>query len=73
IEVHGHTDSDGNYDRNMELSQMRAESVCKYFVSQGIASSRVRAVGIGSKNPVGDNKTAEGRARNRRIEIVRSK
>lgn len=73
IEIRGHTDSVGSYQRNMELSQMRAESVRKYFLSQGISAKRVSAVGFGPSSPVGDNKTAAGRAKNRRIEIVRIK
>jgi outer membrane protein OmpA-like peptidoglycan-associated protein len=73
IEIHGHTDAAGNYSANMQMSQMRAETVRQYLISKGIASGRVRAVGFGSSNPVSDNKTAAGRARNRRIEVLRIK
>ncbi len=73
IEVRGHTDSVGRYQSNMRLSQKRAESVKMYLVKQGIASNRIRAVGFGPSSPVADNRTAAGRAKNRRIEIVRVK
>jgi outer membrane protein OmpA-like peptidoglycan-associated protein len=73
IEIRGHTDSIGNYNNNMRLSQLRAESVRQYFVSQGIDAARVRAVGFGPSSPIADNRTAEGRAQNRRIEVVRIK
>lgn len=73
IEVRGHTDSIGKYSSNMRLSQMRAESVRQYLISQGIDPKRIRAVGYGSSSPIADNRTAAGRAQNRRIEIVRIK
>jgi outer membrane protein OmpA-like peptidoglycan-associated protein len=73
IEVRGHTDSMGKYTKNMQLSQMRAEAVRQYIISQGIDSQRVRAAGFGPNSPVADNRTAAGRAQNRRIEIVRLK
>ena len=68
--VEGHTDSQGSVDKNMALSQERAQSVRSYLVSQGIPSDKIRAEGIGSSRPVADNSTAEGRANNRRVEIV---
>jgi outer membrane protein OmpA-like peptidoglycan-associated protein len=68
--VEGHTDSQGSADKNMTLSQERAESVRSYLISQGIPSDQIRAQGIGSSRPVADNNTAEGRANNRRVEIV---
>jgi len=73
IEVRGHTDSMGKYATNMQLSQMRAEAVRQYILNQGIDSQRVRAVGFGPGSPIADNRTAAGRALNRRIEIVRVK
>ena len=73
IEVRGHTDSVGNFAKNMQLSQMRAEAVRQYLISKGIEAARIRAVGLGSSSPVADNRTAAGRAQNRRIEIVRLK
>ena len=69
IIVKGHTDSHGNYEHNKKLSKLRAHSVKSYFVDQGIISSRIKAFGMGQKNPIGSNKTLEGRKRNRRVEI----
>jgi len=73
IEIRGHTDSMGDYAKNMSISQLRAESVRQYLMMKGIDSRRMRAVGFGSSNPVSDNRTAAGREQNRRIEIVRVK
>lgn len=73
IEIRGHTDSYGNYNKNMQLSQMRAESVRQYMISKGIEPARLRAVGFGSSSPVADNRTAAGRSMNRRIEVIRVK
>jgi outer membrane protein OmpA-like peptidoglycan-associated protein len=73
IEIHGHTDSMGNYTKNMQVSQMRAEAVRQYLIAKGIASERVRAVGFGSSSPIADNKSAAGRSQNRRVEMVRVK
>lgn len=72
VEVRGHTDSIGRYENNMRLSQQRAESVRQYMISRGVAPDRIRAVGYGPSVPVADNRTASGRAKNRRIEIVRT-
>lgn len=73
IEIRGHTDSMGNFSKNMEISQMRAEAVRQYLISKDIASSRIRAVGFGSTSPIADNKNAAGRSQNRRIEVIRVK
>ena len=70
IVVEGHTDSQGAAAFNQDLSQRRAESVRGYLVSHGIASDRVTAQGFGPTRSVADNGTAEGRANNRRVEIV---
>lgn len=70
ITVGGYTDSQGQDSHNQELSQKRAQSVADYLVSKGIAKDRVSAQGFGSANPIADNKTTEGRAQNRRVEIV---
>ncbi len=70
IVVQGYTDSQGSESFNRELSQHRAEAVRTYLVSHGIASDRVTAEGFGPANPVADNATAEGRADNRRVEII---
>ncbi|MBV8620784.1 MAG: OmpA family protein [Curvibacter sp.] len=65
----GHTDSVGSDAYNQKLSVRRAESVKAYLVSKGIEKNRVYTEGKGKKQPVADNKTAEGRAKNRRVEI----
>jgi OOP family OmpA-OmpF porin len=63
------TDQLGSAAYNQGLSQRRAESVKAYLVSKGIEKNRVYTEGKGEKQPVADNKTAEGRAKNRRVEI----
>ena len=65
----GHTDSVGSDAYNQKLSLRRAEAVKAYMVSKGIEANRVYTEGKGEKQPVADNKTAEGRAKNRRVEI----
>ena len=65
----GHTDSVGSDAYNQKLSVRRAEAVKAYLVSKGIAKDRVYTEGKGEKQPVADNKTKEGRAKNRRVEI----
>jgi outer membrane protein OmpA-like peptidoglycan-associated protein len=68
--VEGHTDSQGGAAYNQELSQRRAQSVRDYLVTRGIASDRIAAQGFGPSRSVADNASAEGRANNRRVEIV---
>ena len=69
--IEGHTDSVGTANYNKKLSQRRAESVKKYLVDTlGIDASRLKTVGYGFEKPVASNKTAEGRKKNRRVEIV---
>jgi OOP family OmpA-OmpF porin len=65
----GHTDSVGTDGYNQKLSISRSEAVKAYLVSKGIEKNRVYTEGKGEKNPVADNKTSEGRAKNRRVEI----
>lgn len=65
----GHTDSVGGDTYNQKLSVARSEAVKAYLVSKGIEKNRVYTEGKGSKQPVADNKTSEGRAKNRRVEI----
>jgi outer membrane protein OmpA-like peptidoglycan-associated protein len=70
IVVYGHTDSRGSSATNRRLSQARAESVRAFLVSAGVNSERISAVGKGEDEPVADNRSAEGRANNRRVEII---
>ena len=65
----GHTDSIGSDAYNQKLSVRRAESVKAYMVSKGIAANRIYTEGKGEKQPVASNKTKDGRAKNRRVEI----
>jgi outer membrane protein OmpA-like peptidoglycan-associated protein len=68
--VEGHTDSVGNYESNRTLSLQRAITVRDYLISQGVPASTINVEGLGSDQPIADNGTAEGRARNRRVEII---
>jgi chemotaxis protein MotB len=74
IQVEGHTDNlpikTGNFPSNWELSAVRAGSVVRLFMDNGIAESRLTAIGQGAKMPVDSNDTPEGRARNRRVNIT---
>ena len=65
----GHTDAVGSDSYNQKLSVRRSEAVKAYLVSKGIEKNRVYTEGKGEKQPVADNKTGEGRAKNRRVEI----
>ena len=65
----GHTDAIGSDAYNQKLSVRRAESVKAYLVTKGIEPNRIYTEGKGKKQPVADNKTSEGRAKNRRVEI----
>jgi len=69
IIIEGYADSNGNYNFNKKLSQFRCTTVESYLAAKGIANSSIAAVGFGSDRPVGDNKTWEGRRKNRRVEI----
>jgi outer membrane protein OmpA-like peptidoglycan-associated protein len=70
VEVQGHTDSQGNDAFNKKLSQQRAESVRNYLIKKGITSDRMDPKGYGEDQPLEDNRTADGRAKNRRVEFV---
>jgi outer membrane protein OmpA-like peptidoglycan-associated protein len=70
IVIEGHTDSQGNAASNMELSQKRADAVRDYLVKRGIDSARIKGQGIGQTRPIADNTSPEGRANNRRVEII---
>jgi OOP family OmpA-OmpF porin len=69
VRVGGHTDSTSTPDHNLKLSDERAASVKQYLVDKGIAADRLSSKGYGQTRPIGDNKTEEGRAQNRRVEV----
>ena len=69
ILVKGHTDSTGSEKYNQELSERRSKTVRNYLISKGVSSMRITAIGFGETIPIVSNDTAEGRARNRRVEI----
>jgi outer membrane protein OmpA-like peptidoglycan-associated protein len=70
IVVEGHTDNQGTVQSNLELAQKRAEAVRDYLISRGIEAARIKATGIGQARPIADNASPEGRANNRRVEII---
>jgi outer membrane protein OmpA-like peptidoglycan-associated protein len=70
VEVVGHTDSTGSDAINQPLSEQRADSVAAYLASRGVLPQRIATAGLGSRQPVASNATAEGRAQNRRVEIT---
>jgi len=70
VTIEGHTDSNGNDDSNLRLSQARADSVRAYLIQQGVKAERIQAIGKGETQPIASNDTAEGRANNRRVEII---
>ena len=70
LELQGFTDSTGSAQRNLGLSQRRAESVERYLVSKNVPLFRTSTLGFGEANPVADNKTVVGRDQNRRVEIT---
>ena len=69
IEVAGHTDNVGLGDANYGLSERRAVTVRDILIRLGVEEFRIRATGYGESQPIDDNNTAEGRARNRRVEL----
>ena len=69
--IEGHTDSQGNAGRNLQLSMARAQSVMDYITNEmRIPDYRITAAGYGDARPISNNKTAEGRAKNRRIDLI---
>jgi len=73
LKVEGHTDSTGKAEKNVTLSQARAESVKRGLVEAGVNAEMITAEGFGATKPVADNATVEGRAKNRRVEIILDK
>lgn len=69
LDVEGHTDNTGKADKNLTLSEKRAKAVYDYFVKKGVNADRLKSAGFGQEQPVADNKTAAGRAKNRRVEL----
>ncbi len=72
LAIDGHTDSDGSEEMNQTLSENRANTVKNYLVSKGIDESRITATGHGELKPIATNKTAAGKAQNRRSELTLS-
>ncbi len=70
IDIVGHTDSTGSMQLNMQLSQARAASVGAYLQSQGVQAVRIATQGMGPQYPIATNDTPEGRAQNRRVELI---
>ena len=72
LRVEGHTDIIGAPEHNRSLSEARAKTVMDALVAGGIAAGRLSAAGLGPDQPIADNETPEGRAKNRRVELVKS-
>ena len=70
VQIIGHTDSDGEDDANLTLSRIRAEAVRAQLIARGVEAERLTPLGMGEYDPVADNVTREGKARNRRIEFL---
>jgi OOP family OmpA-OmpF porin len=70
LQIVGHTDSTGPEAYNQNLSERRAQSAADYLISQGVPASRITIMGMGESSPVADNSTREGRAANRRVEVL---
>lgn len=70
LRIEGHTDHQGSDEINQALSQRRADTVKSYLSSKGVPANQLTAVGRGTRDPIADNATPEGRARNRRVELI---
>ncbi len=73
VEIRGYTDNVGNRLTNLRISQRRADAVKAWLVKKGVSADRIGSKGYGPDNPIADNKTADGRQKNRRIEFFRTK
>jgi outer membrane protein OmpA-like peptidoglycan-associated protein len=71
LSIEGHTDNVGTPQSNKTLSQQRANSVMSAVAQKGIAANRMTAVGWGQEKPIADNRSEDGKAKNRRVEIVK--
>jgi OmpA-OmpF porin, OOP family len=71
LRVEGHTDNQGNAAANQALSEKRAQAVVTWLVANGVDAARLKAQGFGQSKPVADNSTDDGRAKNRRVELVK--
>lgn len=71
VYIEGHTDIIGGAEINREISLKRAQAVVKWLTARGITQNRLRVVALGNKRPISSNKTLQGRAANRRVEIVK--
>jgi len=70
IRVDGHTDATGTAEYNLWLSEKRSVSVQKFLIDSGVSESRITTKGLGQTKPIADNKTTDGRKKNRRVEVV---
>lgn len=70
LQIEGHTDSDGKPENNLVLSQKRAEAVKRYLIGKGVDGSKLETAGYGDTKPIADNKTKEGKQKNRRVEMT---
>ncbi len=67
----GHTDSDGSNESNQKLSEARAKAVVDAITNSGIDAARLSSAGFGEEKPIADNSTSEGKAKNRRVELIK--
>jgi OmpA-OmpF porin, OOP family len=71
LSVEGHTDSEGTNESNLKLSEARAKAVVEAIVKAGIGAARLSSAGFGEEKPIADNSTSEGKAKNRRVELIK--